>query len=202
VIERPLAQELQGVGERIDRREVLLAVGRLVVVAVAVEHHVPQRRQGEDRELAARRGVAGQGLPQVGLRRSSCAQAGGPPQTGGFVEFAFRRQVDELLTENGAVVGVRGSVLEPDESERGESSRTVVREFEHQAAVAVTSGVPAHVDGRMLADPKSAGERVVNRDRLWAYTEGIINWDPAWPNHGIRILPARRRCGSTRTAAA
>jgi predicted oxidoreductase len=24
---------------------------------------------------------------------------------------------------------------------------------------------------------------------MWHYTEGIANWDPVWPDHGIRILP-------------
>lgn len=140
-------------------------------------------------------------------------------ETGGLVQFAFRHRVDELLATDGAVVGVRGSVLEPDGSPRGvRSSRTVVGEFEHRAdAVIVTSGgighnhdlmrrnwpterlgeapdhllsgVPAHVDGRMLAITEQAGGRIVNRDRLWAYTEGITNWDPIWPDHGIRILP-------------
>ena len=140
-------------------------------------------------------------------------------ETGGLVQFAFRHQVDELIVEDGAVVGIRGSVLEPDESERGvKSSRTVVGEFEHRAgAVVVTSGgighnhdlmranwpterigaapdhlisgVPAHVDGRMLQISEQAGGRIVNRDRLWSYTEGITNWDPIWPDHGIRILP-------------
>jgi predicted oxidoreductase len=51
------------------------------------------------------------------------------------------------------------------------------------------SGVPAHVDGRMLAITESAGGRIVNRDRMWHYTEGIQNWNPVWPMHGIRILP-------------
>jgi uncharacterized protein len=49
--------------------------------------------------------------------------------------------------------------------------------------------VPAHVDGRMLAISEAAGGRVVNRDRMWHYTEGVQNWDPVWPGHGIRILP-------------
>ena len=30
---------------------------------------------------------------------------------------------------------------------------------------------------------------MINRDRMWHYTEGIENWDPIWPRHGIRILP-------------
>ena len=51
------------------------------------------------------------------------------------------------------------------------------------------SGVPAHVDGRMLGITEAAGASVVNRDRMWHYTEGIQNWDPIWPQHGIRILP-------------
>lgn len=137
----------------------------------------------------------------------------------GLVEFGFRRRVDELIVEEGSVVGVRGSVLAADDSPRGvASSREVVGEFEVRAsAVIVTSGgighnhdlmrrnwptervgpapshlisgVPAHVDGRMLAIAERAGGRIVNRDRMWAYTEGIHNWDPIWPDHAIRILP-------------
>jgi predicted oxidoreductase len=51
------------------------------------------------------------------------------------------------------------------------------------------SGVPAHVDGRMLAITETAGGTVINRDRMWHYVEGIQNWNPIWPQHGIRILP-------------
>ena len=51
------------------------------------------------------------------------------------------------------------------------------------------SGVPAHVDGRMLAITEAAGGAMINRDRMWHYTEGIDNWNPIWPRHGIRILP-------------
>ena len=137
----------------------------------------------------------------------------------GLVEFRFRHQVDELLVEDGAAVGVRGTVLEATDLERGvASSRVSVGEFEVRAgAVIVTSGgighnhelvrknwpvdrfgpppetmiagVPAHVDGRMLEITERAGGNIVNRDRMWHYTEGIINWDPIWPNHAIRIIP-------------
>ncbi|WP_286013908.1 MULTISPECIES: FAD-binding dehydrogenase [Nocardia] len=137
----------------------------------------------------------------------------------GLVEFAFRHRVDELIVDNDAVVGVRGAVLEPTDLDRGRaSSRTVVGEFEFRApAVLVASGgighnhelirknwptdrlgpcpktlisgVPAHVDGRMLAITEAAGGRIVNRDRMWNYTEGLHNWDPIWPDHAIRIIP-------------
>lgn len=137
----------------------------------------------------------------------------------GKVEFRFRHQVDELIVENDAVVGVRGSVLEPSDLDRGvASSRKTVGEFELRArAVVVTSGgiggnldlvrrawptdqwgpvpndmvtgVPAHVDGRMIKISETAGANLVNTDRMWAYTEGMKNWNSIWPGHGIRIIP-------------
>ena len=134
------------------------------------------------------------------------------------VRFAHRHQVDELIVEGPAVTGVRGTVLEPSSEARGvESSRNPIGEFEFRAqAVIVTSGgiggnhdmvranwptrmgrapermltgVPAHVDGRMIAITEKTGARVINRDRMWHYTEGITNYDPIWPMHGIRIIP-------------
>ena len=65
----------------------------------------------------------------------------------GLVRFAFRHQVDELVVEDGTVVGVRGTVLEPcDELERGVASpRTAAGEFELRAqAVVVASGGLGH----------------------------------------------------------
>ncbi|MDQ0859997.1 FAD-binding dehydrogenase [Bacillus sp. V2I10] len=136
----------------------------------------------------------------------------------GLVEYRPRHRVDNLITSNGAIVGVRGSVLAPSSALRGEdSNREVIGDFEIRGqAVLVSSGgiganhdmirknwpsrlgqppkqmisgVPAHVDGRMLAITEEAGGRIVNRDRMWHYTEGIKNWNPVWKNHGIRILP-------------
>jgi predicted oxidoreductase len=136
----------------------------------------------------------------------------------GLVTFRHRHRVDELIVEGGAVVGVRGAVLAEDRAGRGRpSSRDEVGEFEFRSpAVLVASGgiggnhdlvrrfwpermgpppanmlsgVPAHVDGRMLPIAEAAGARLVNGDRMWHYTEGITNYDPEWPLHGIRILP-------------
>lgn len=137
----------------------------------------------------------------------------------GLVSFRFRHQVDQLILTNGVVRGARGTVLKPDSVVRGgASSRLSVGEFEISAsAVIVTSGgiggnhdlvrkswpvdrlgtppksmvsgVPQHVDGRMLAISQRAGGEVINGDRMWHYTEGVRNFDPIWPNHGIRILP-------------
>ena len=137
----------------------------------------------------------------------------------GLVTFAFRHRVDELIVEDDAAVGVRGHVLEPTDTERGvPSSRVEVADFELRAgAVIVTSGgighnhdlvrenwpterlgpapefmisgVPDYVDGRMLGITEAAGGNIVNRDRMWHYTEGIQNWNPIWSDHAIRIIP-------------
>jgi len=136
----------------------------------------------------------------------------------GSVTFFFRHRVDGLTYDDGAVTGVRGAVLAPDASARGVSSnRDVVGDFELRAqAVVIASGgiggnheqvrrwwpdrlgtpprrmvtgVPQHVDGRMLDIADQSGVRLVNRDRMWHYTEGIQNWNPIWPDHAIRILP-------------
>src|SRR5207253_1648236 len=53
----------------------------------------------------------------------------------------------------------------------------------------MVAGVPAHVDGRMIPITEAAGGQVINPDRMWHYVEGLQNWDPIWPNHGIRIIP-------------
>ena len=115
--------------------------------------------------------------------------------------------------------GVHGEVLEPTNAARGESSsRRVIGEFSFNAqAVIVTSGgiggnhelvrrywpvdrlgaapermlsgVPQHVDGLLQTAVAEAGARLINPDRMWHYTEGVHNWNPIWPAHGIRILP-------------
>ena len=135
----------------------------------------------------------------------------------GRVELRFRHRVTELAVTAGVVTGVRGERLEPSDAARGVcSSRTVVGDFAIDAqAVIVTSGgiganhdlvrqlwpsrvgppprhllsgVPDHVDGLMLGVAERAGARLINRDRMWHYPEGIENFAPIWSRHGIRIL--------------
>ena len=137
----------------------------------------------------------------------------------GNVQFAFRHQVDDLIVSGGAVTGVRGTVLAPTGAVRGaDTTRDAVGEFEATAQAVIVasggiganfdmvrrnwperlgpapknliSGVPKHVDGRMLAITEAAGANLIGRDRMWHYVEGIRNWDPIWSHHGIRILPA------------
>lgn len=136
----------------------------------------------------------------------------------GHLRMGFRHRANGLLVENGTVKGVTGDVLEDSTAQRGQStSRKVIGAFEHRAeSVIVTSGgiggnhamvrkhwparmgkapktmvagVPDYVDGRMHGIAAKAGAGLINEDRMWHYCEGLKNYDPIWPNHGIRILP-------------
>ena len=136
----------------------------------------------------------------------------------GLLTFKFRHRVNALTKSGAAVDGVQGEVLAPSNVERGRrSSRQVVGAFELKAQVVIVAsggiggnhelvrsnwprrlgsppkrmitGVPDHVDGRMLAITEAAGGSIINRDRMWHYVEGIKNWAPLWTDHAIRILP-------------
>ena len=136
----------------------------------------------------------------------------------GLLTIWHRHRVRELLISGGAVTGVRGLVLADDDAPRGAPTNyETVREFELDAPLVIITtggiggnhemvrrfwperlgtapqsmitGVPAYVDGLMLDIAAGAGVRLVNRDRMWHYTEGIRNWNPIWPSHAIRILP-------------
>jgi predicted oxidoreductase len=154
----------------------------------------------------------GPGLIEPFIRRVRAAV------TRDLVTMRFRHRVDALTLTGGAVDGVAGTVLEPSTAARGApSSRTAVGEFEFRAPAVIVSaggigsnhelvrenwptrlgvaptrmlsGVPDHVDGRMLGIAQAAGANVINPDRMWHYTEGIENWNPVWSRHGIRVLP-------------
>ncbi|MEL6609655.1 MAG: FAD-binding dehydrogenase [Pseudomonadota bacterium] len=135
------------------------------------------------------------------------------------ITLAFRHRVGGLIIEAGAVKGVHGDILAEDGAERGASTnREVAGSFEHRAeAVVMTTGgiggnhdlvreqwprdrlgappikmvagVPDYVDGQMQEVARGAGAEIINGDRMWHYCEGVTNYDPIWPNHGIRILP-------------
>jgi hypothetical protein len=137
----------------------------------------------------------------------------------GRITLKHRYRVTALDVTNGAATGVSGDVLGDDDAVRGASTnRDIVGGFSLKAgAIVVTSGgiggnhelvrkrwptdrlgappakmvagVPDYVDGQMTEVAKAAGAGAINEDRMWHYTEGLQNWDPIWPNHGIRILP-------------
>ncbi|GAA3770187.1 FAD-binding dehydrogenase [Microbacterium kribbense] len=139
-------------------------------------------------------------------------------EAAGRLRVLPRHRVAALTVDGGTVTGATGDVLAPSGAARGfASSRDVVGSFSVSATATIVSsggiggnhdlvrrnwpsrlgtppqtmvtGVPAYVDGSMQQVSADAGARLINADRMWHYVEGIQNWDPVWPGHGIRILP-------------
>ena len=154
----------------------------------------------------------GPGVVAPFVRRTRAAEAAAR------LTFKFRHRVDDVIVEGGAICGVRGTRLAADDVPRGKpTSRITVGDFELRAGATIVAsggiggnhelvranwparlgtppefmvqGVPDYVDGRMMAIAEAAGARLINRDRMWHYTEGLRNWNPIWTKHGIRILP-------------
>ena len=106
----------------------------------------------------------------------------------GLIDYKPRHRADHLIMKEGRVSGVSGTILAPSTSKRGErSNRKMIGEFEYGGqAILISSGgiggnlelvrqnwpkrlgpppkrmisgVPAHVDGRMLSIAECAGGR-------------------------------------------
>lgn len=136
----------------------------------------------------------------------------------GLLQMKFRHQVTNLISDGENVSGAKGNILAPAKEKRGQSTnRDIISSFKYEAPHIIVSsggiganlqlvsknwpsrlgsppekmvtGVPAYVDGKMIGVAEKAGASVINRDRMWHYTEGIRNFDSIWPNHGIRIIP-------------
>ncbi|MFL1422170.1 MULTISPECIES: FAD-binding dehydrogenase [Staphylococcus] len=136
----------------------------------------------------------------------------------GQFRFLSRHQVTHIDIQNNQIKGISGNILEPSDVNRGEpSSRKIVETFAYDVDDLVIStggiganhdmikknwpkrlgpppnymiqGVPDSTDGKMIELTETLGVNIVNKDRMWHYTEGIHNHSPIWTNHGIRIIP-------------
>ncbi|HFH2489367.1 TPA: FAD-binding dehydrogenase [Staphylococcus aureus] len=136
----------------------------------------------------------------------------------GQFRFLSRHQVTHIDIQNNQIKGISGNILEPSDVNRGEaSSREIIDTFAYDVDDLVIStggiganhdmikknwpkrlgpppnymiqGVPDSTDGKMIELTETLGVNIVNKDRMWPYTEGIHNYSPIWTNHGIRIIP-------------
>ncbi|HCY6707651.1 TPA: FAD-binding dehydrogenase [Staphylococcus aureus] len=135
----------------------------------------------------------------------------------GQFRFLSRHQVTHIDIQNNQIKGISGNILEPSDVNRGEaSSREIIDTFAYDVDDLVIStggiganhdmikknwpkrlgpppnymiqGVPDSTDGKMIELTETLGVNIVNKDRMWHYTEGIHNYSPIW-THGIRIIP-------------
>ncbi|UEX90208.1 FAD-binding dehydrogenase [Staphylococcus ratti] len=136
----------------------------------------------------------------------------------GQLTFLPRHQVTEIHIENNAITGISGNQLEASDVPIGApSSRKIVDTFHFDVSYLLITiggiganetlikkhwpkrlgappktmiqGVPDSTDGKLLEISERSGIQLVNKDRMWHYTEGVQNHTPIWNNHGIRIIP-------------
>lgn len=120
-------------------------------------------------DLTARR-ITGDILAETGAVRGA--------STSREITGAFEAEAESLVLTTGGIGGDHDKVRRLWPVDRlGQPPKRMV------------SGVPDYVDGQLQEVAEQAGAGLINTDRMWHYCEGIRNWDPIWPNHGIRILP-------------
>ena len=96
----------------------------------------------------------------------------------GRITFRFRHCVNELTIATGVDFTLRAQAVIVTSGGIGANHDLVRANWPPRlgtAPASMLSGVPDYVDGRMLAVSESAGGRIINRDRMWHYTEGIQN---------------------------
>ena len=158
------------------------------------------------------------GAPAPASWRRSSRRVREARRRGPASSFGFRHRVDELTVDGGAVDGVRGTVLAPTTPSAADPParrRRLRADAPRRSSSPAAASAPtttwsarnwprparhrprAHAHRRprprrrpdARASPRPRAARLVNRDRMWHYVEGIQNWDPIWPSHAIRILP-------------
>ncbi|PTJ70619.1 FAD-binding dehydrogenase [Staphylococcus hyicus] len=136
----------------------------------------------------------------------------------GQFTFLPRHQVTDIEIVGDAIKSISGNILEQSDVPIGApSSRKAVDTFQFEvsyllittggiganealirqncpqrlgaAPKTMIQGVPDSTDGKMLEISEDAGVNLVNKDRMWHYTEGIQNHSSIWNKHGIRIIP-------------
>ena len=93
----------------------------------------------------------------------------GARQLAGTVTGEFELHAQAVIVTSGGIGGNHDLVREQLAGAAG-----------HAAASGCSPACPRTWTAGCSAITEAAGGRVINRDRMWHYAEGIHNWDPVW----------------------
>lgn len=125
---------------------------------------------------------------------------------GTLVTIRCGYRVDELITEDGAVVGARGRG--PDGSFEARAEHVVIagggrtgnldkvreswpRDVWGEPPADLLAGVWPHLDGALHDAAAAAGASLTNLDNMWVYAAGISHLDAEFEGHGLAIIPPK-----------
>ncbi|MBI4986884.1 MAG: FAD-dependent oxidoreductase, partial [Rhodocyclales bacterium] len=123
----------------------------------------------------------------------------------GRLRLRFGHRVEELLVENGAVVGCRGFAGELPFAARGgavvvaaggiNGSQELIRKHWHadwrRPPPVILNGSHKYADGLLHHAVAGVGGQLSHLERMWDYAAGVHHWRPRKPGHGLSLVPPR-----------
>ncbi len=115
-------------------------------------------------------------------------------------------RVEDLILEDGRVVGVRG--VNPAGEFEARADHTAIaaggrtgdlekvraswpREAWGDPPSDLLCGVSPQMDGRMHDAAAAAGASLVGLENMWVYAAGVAHWEGDFPEHGLALIPPK-----------
>lgn len=129
------------------------------------------------------------------------------PFEGGRLDLRFEHRVEEILSEGGRVVGVRGTDDTGNDFEVRADATVIasggftgnidkIREHWptdvwHQVPEDLLIGVWETSDGAMHDRAVELGAALTNMENMWVYVAGVTNWAGDHDRHGLSLIPMK-----------
>ncbi len=124
----------------------------------------------------------------------------------GRLQLHFGHTVDGITQEGGQVVGCHGTHGAGSFEAKGDAvviaaggiagNHDKVREVWPrdqwgEPPEPMLNGSFPEADGKLLDRAQELGANITHLEKMWNYAAGVRHWEPAFPNHGLSLVPAK-----------
>jgi predicted oxidoreductase len=124
----------------------------------------------------------------------------------GRLQLHFGHTVDGITQEGGQVVGCHGKHGAGSFEAKGDAvviaaggiagNHDKVREVWPrdqwgEPPEPMLNGSFPEADGKLLDRAQELGANITHLEKMWNYAAGVRHWEPAFPNHGLSLVPAK-----------